>query len=259
MASLFSFLFGGRSSPPKNVLYQGSYNGETFVVRAHETRAFIGSRTDWCIKLGDLPDVPINITRRRGTPIPPGGAVSTDWGVPYSDAIFGGHELIYFGDRPTYNNVGDDYSNEAEPQHDQTLLYVSRRLSPTQFAKLAAMMQARWGEVDMALTSNVDNNFPHILGLVHGERPLFIRTFRGECNGVPHVLRVDPDGYVNFGIDDEAASSNHMRHCKVQRPDKVIELPTLYLWADYQTTKAQIATFRDVNGQSIENTFELRD
>ena len=258
MASLLSFLFGRRVSSAKNVLYKGNYNGETFVVRAHETRSFNGNRTDWRIKLGDLPEVPINITRRRGTPIPPGGAVSTDWGVPYSDEIFGEHEHIYFGDRPDYSNVGDDYSNEMEPQHDQSLLYVSRRLSTAQFQQYAVMMTAKWAEVDASLTGD-DNNFPHLIGLVHGERPLFIRTFRGECNGVSHVLRVDPDGYVNFGIDDAAAPSNHMRHCKVRMPGKVIALHTLYLWEDYLTTKAQIATFKDEVGQRIESTFELRD
>ena len=258
MSSLFSFLFGRGTSPDKNVLYKGSYNGETYTIRVHETRAFNGSRTDWRIKLGNLPEVPINITRRRGTPIPPGGAVSTDWGVPYSDEVFAGHELIYFADRPTYSSSGDDYSREMEPQHDQTLLYVSRRLSTAQFRTYAEMMTARWKEVDLALTKD-DNNFPHLIGLVHAERPLFIRTFRGICNGAPHVLRVDPDGYVNFGVDDAEASSNHVRHCKVQMPGKVIVLSALYLWRDYQTTKAQVATFKDENGESIESAFELRD
>ena len=259
MASLLAFLFGKNSSSAKNVLYRGNYNGEGYLVRAHETRTFIGNRTDWRIKLGDLPEVPINITRRRGTPIAPGGAVSTDWGTPYSDDIFGDHELLYFGERPTYNGIGDDYSNEAQPQHDETLLYVSQTISPAGFRRFAAMMSAQWGEVDNALAGDPDNNFPHIVGLVHGARPLFIRTFRGNCNGVPHVLRVDPDGYVNFGIDDAEAPSNHMRHCKVGMPSKIIELPTLYLWRDYQTTKAHIATFTDDRGQSIENAFELRD
>ena len=76
------FLLGGCWSSADKVLYEGSYKGDTYVVKSHETRNFNGSRIDWRIKLGDLPELPVNITLWYGNPVP-SHEVTTDWGPPY--------------------------------------------------------------------------------------------------------------------------------------------------------------------------------
>ena len=259
MASLFSFLFGGCSSPTDKVLYEGVYNGESYVVKSHETRTFNGNRTDWRVGLGALPELPINIRVRLGPPIPLQDDVTTDWAPPYSDEIFGKYERTYLGAAPVYSNKGDDYSNENKPQHDETMLYVSELVPQNQYRQYTAMMKAEWAKVNTALASDANSNFPRIIGIVHGSRRLFTRSFRGKCNGIAHVLRIDPDGYVNFGLDDGSAESNSMRHCKVQMPQKAIVLSQIYGWKDYRTSKAEIAQFKDSEGKNPAAYFKLRD
>ena len=259
MASLFSFLLGGcLSSSSDKVLFEGTYQGAPYTVKSHDTSNFNGTRTDWRLQLDDLPELPVNITRLRGTPVAVDGVVTTDWGPPYSDDLFDGHERVYLSGAPAYNSVGNDYKTLPQAQHDQTMLYVSEKLSAQQFRRYAACMKAEWPRIDKALAFDPATNFPHIIGLVHGSKQRFVRNFEGLCNGVPHVLRVDPDGFVNLDPSD-VANVNHMRHCKVQMPGKVIALHQIYGWQDYKTSKAEVSKFVDSNGKTPGDYFELKD
>lgn len=257
MASFLAFLTGGCLTPTENVIYEGTYKGLQYTVTAHETHTVNGSRTDWRVRLGELPELLINITRRYGTPIQSVGAVTTDWGPPYDDALYGRHEHIYFGEKPVYSSKGDTYDGTPE-QHDYTMLYLSAGIGHGVFQQYAAFMSSEWTKVDKALALSTPN-FPHIIGLVGAPQQRFIRSFTGQVRGKPMVLRIDPDGYVNFGPDDGSAELNHMRHCLVQLPRKAIVLHELYTWTTYGATKADIQRFRDGIGKSPEAYFALED
>ncbi len=259
MASLFSFLLGGCASRKDKVLYEGVYKGQKYVVKSHETHTYNGSRTDWRVQLGNLPELPINVTMKLGTPISLDGALSTDWGAPFSDEIFGQNERAYFGATPAYSSLGDDYSKTQQIQHDETMLYVHEEIQSDQYRQYAAMMKADWAKVDKALVTNSNDGFPRIVGVVHGSRQLFVRHFRGTIKGVSHVLRIDPDGYVNLHLDDSVTDDNRMRHCKVQMPGKVIPLRKIYGWNEYKSSKAEIARFKDAQGKTPEAYFKLQD
>ena len=261
MVSLFStlsLLLTGCASSDEMV-YQGQYQGQNATVKAHQTSNFNGTRTDWRIQLGDLPQLPVNITLMTANPVPVNGETTTDWGPPYSDSIYGAHQRIYWGQKPAYSSSGDDYRNSPKAQHDTTVLYASENLSQQQFERYAAWMKADWARVDAALASDPDSNFPNLIGLVHGSKALFTRSFRGSCHGVAYVLRTAPDGYVNFGEDDGSAEINHMRHCKVRMPGKIIALHNIYLWKDYRATKADILRFKDDQGEHPDAYFTLQD
>ena len=258
MASLLAFLTAGCLMPTEKVLYEGTYNGLTYVVKAHETHTVNGSRTDWRLRLGKLPELPINIIRRYGVTIELKGAVTTDWGLPYSDDLYGKYERVYVAQAPAYSNKGDAY-NSLPKQHDYTMLYMPDGIDNAVYQQYAQFMKAEWAKVDKALALT-NLNFPHIIGLVNAPQHRFIRSFRGTANGQPLVLRTDPDGYVNFGVDDGSAEVNHMRHCVVQMPRKAIVLHKLYTWTSYgPTTKADIQRFRDGSGKSPEAYFVLEE
>ncbi len=257
MAPLLAFLVGGCGLPTEKVLYEGTYNGMRYVVKSHEIHTWNGSRTDWRVRLGALPELPITITRRYGTPVEPDGAVTTDWGPPYEDALYGTYERIYVGQKPAYSSKGDLYDSQPA-QHDYTMLYMSAGTDNDVFRQYAAFMNAEWAKVDEALTPTT-TNFPHIIGLVRASRQRFIRSFRGMIRGQPMVLRIDPDGYVNFDQYDNSGITNRMRHCAVQMPRKAIVLHEIYLWSDNGATKADIRQFRDRNGKSPEDYFVLED
>ena len=108
MASLLSLLLTGWALSDE-VVYQGEYQGQNAVVKSHQTGNFNGTRTDWRIQLGDLPEMPVNITILYANPVPQGGETTTDWGPPYSDDIYGAHPRVYWGKAPAYSNAGDDY------------------------------------------------------------------------------------------------------------------------------------------------------
>ncbi len=257
MASWLAFLTAGCFSSTQKVIFEGTYNGMRYVVKARETRTYNGSRTDWRVRLGNLPELPINITLLYGTPVPLDGVATTDWGPPYDDALYGTYERVYSAEAPVYSNKGDAYDSTPD-QHDYTMLYLPDGINQDAFRQYAAFMKAEWGNVDKALTAT-NNNFPHLIGLVNAPRQRFIRSFKGMAKGQPLVLRIDPDGYVNFGLDDGSAELDHMRHCVVQMPRKGIVLHTLYTWEVYNATKADVLTFRDFEGKSPDAWFKLED
>lgn len=259
MASLLAFLTAGCFSPSDTVRYEGTHNGLNYVVKARETRTWNGSRTDWVLKLEGHPELPIIVTKRWGTPVEPDGTVSTDWGPPYSDAIYGKYERMYLGNAPAYTNTGDDYSDSVARQHDYTMLYMPPGSDIKDFAAYSTLMKAEWAAVDKALAAGDTRYFPHLIGLVSAPKYRFVRSFRGTVHGQPLVLRVDPDGYVNFGLDDGTAALNHMRHCVVQMPQKEIVLSMIYGWKDYKISKADLLTFRDLEGKSPEAYFKVSD
>ena len=262
MASLLSFLLVGCGARNEKVLHQGTFNGQKYVVKSYETRDFNNKRVDWLLQMGDLPALPINVTMKFGAPVLPKSAITTDWGVPYSDEIFGQTERTYFGAPPAYSNEGDDYSKTRQVQHDETMLYVSPAIPADRYRQYASMMKSEWAKIDKALVVPANNGFPRIVGVAHSVRPFFIRHFRGTIGGVAHVLRIDPDGYVNLGVDDGSAESNaesnRVRHCKVQMPGKTILLRKIYGWNDYKTSKAEIAKFKDAQGKRVGDFFRLQ-
>ena len=257
MASWLAFLTSGCLIPTETTVYEGTYNGLNYVVKAHETHTVNGSRTDWRVRLGKLPELPINITRLYGITIAPDGVVTTDWGPPYDDALYGSYDRTYIGTKPAYSSQGDKYDGTPD-QHDYTMLYLPDNTDKAVFEQYAAFMKSEWPKVDKALTG-VNNNFPHIIGLVNAPRQRFFRRFRGVVHGKPMILWVEPDGYVNFQEDDVSAEGNHMRHCIVQMPRKAIVLHDLYFWTTYGATKTDVQRFRDKSGNSPEAYFTLED
>ena len=257
MASLLAFLTGGCT--PDKVLYQGTHNGLDFVVKAHETKVWVGSRTDWVLKLEGHPELPIIITKRWGTPVTPDESVSTDWGPPYTDAIYGKFDRMYLGNAPAYSNGGAELSDTVARQHDYTMLYMPPGCDATDFAAYADLLKTEWDKVDKALTADDNTYFPHLIGLVCSPRERFIQRFRTTKDGVQYVLRIDPDGYLNFGPDDGSADWNHVRHSPVQMPGKEILVHTIYA-TEAQTW--QLDDFRNMNdrkGKSLNAYFTVSD
>ncbi len=241
------------------VIYTGEYEGKAYTVRSHTTHTWNGNRTDWRLKLRGLPEVPIIIRIQKGTPVLPKGAYTTDWGPPYSNEVFGSRPYTYFT-TPQYSNTPDDYSDDGtEQQHDYTVLYFSPgRFTRAEYDAYARFMKAEWRKVDSALGSTV-RNFPHIIGTVYADREAIIHRFRGTYRGSPHVLRIDPDGYVNMGPDDPSEAGNHMRHAPVQMPGKVIRAHTIYPYGYDGLKAADIAGFRNAEGRSVRDFFRVED
>ena len=259
MASWLALLTAGCFGSADKVVYKGTHNGLNYVVKARETRNWNGSRTDWVLKLKGHPELPVIITNRWGTPVEPDGLVSTDWGPPYSDAIYGKYERMYVGNAPAYTNTGDDYRDSVVRQHDYTMLYMPPGSEKKDFDAYSGLMKAEWAAVDKALTADDAYYFPHLIGLVSAPREPFIQRFRGSKNGVKHVLRIDPDGYVFFGFDDGSADGNHDRHSPVQMPKKEILLRTIYNIDAYGWQLDDFRKMRDEKGKSPEAYFKLTD
>ena len=81
LISMVSLLLTGCASSDE-VVYQSQYQGQNAVVKAHQTSNFNGTRTDWRIQWGDLPELPVNITLMYANPVPLNGETTTDWGRP---------------------------------------------------------------------------------------------------------------------------------------------------------------------------------
>jgi hypothetical protein len=254
---LLTFLTAGCFTPTDKVIYKGTHNGLNFTVKAHETHTWNGSRIDWILKLDGHPELPIIITKRWGTPVEPDGIISTDWGPPYSDALYGKFSRMYLGNAPAYVNIGDNYRDSVARQHDYTMLYMPVGSDEKDFAAYSSLMKAEWAAVDKALTMDDTGYFPHLIGLVGAPREIFVQRFRGSKNGVTHVLRVDPDGYVNFGIDDGSADKNHDRHSPVQMPQKEILLHTIYTIDADGWQLDDLRNMKDQKGKRVEAYFKV--
>ena len=73
------------------------------------------------------------------------------------------------------------------------------------------------------------------------------------------MLRIDPDGYVNFGMDDGSADSNHDRHSPIRMPGKEILVRTLY---NLEAERWSLADFRDITdwtGRRVDAYFRVTD
>lgn len=256
---LYAMLAAGCAAGKSTTLYRATYQGKSWTVKTRETRTWNGSRTDWVLKLAGHPALPININKRWGTPVQPPGPLTTDWGPPYSEEIFGTAARVFLGTAPPYNNTPDDYRDSIPRQHDYTVLYMPAGTKARDFEAYAGLLKSQWAAADKALTADDRQYFPHIIGLVAAPRMAAVRRFRGEKGGVKYLLRVDPDGFVNLDLDDAAAEGNFMRHSPVQMPGKVIRIRTLYNIEGEGWTAAHFRTFRDANGQSPEAFFTLED
>ncbi|GAB3700235.1 hypothetical protein GCM10027592_27020 [Spirosoma flavus] len=221
--------------------HTGTFNGETYEVQFLETKGFSTNRIDYSVKLGNRKRVIID-------------ALTTDWGPPYADDLYGQATRVYIGK----NHV--PYRNEPDNavQHPSTMLYLSPdRFSQDDFNQYVALLQRVWAAIDRKHASGEYDHFPHIIGLVHGESDNFVRIFKALRNGKTYLLKIEPDGRVRYMADEPSANDEYSGLSeKVQMPGKRIYVAT---GKETGMIRSEILTYKNDAGKTLEHYFKLEE
>jgi hypothetical protein len=230
IASLLSLLGCNK----KKELANGEHLGLKYVVQSVEHQNFIASHFTYEVKLGSLPIVPINVH-------------TTNWGPPYSPEVYGSTPVVYNGvPYPAYT----DSLNFGKPCY--TLLYLDPdQFNDELFAKYAAFFKKEWPTLDPKVAGEAFNDFPHLIGLVHGTPKQFAQQFNGEAFGQKMVITVTPDGRVTFGTANGSSEQSSGLANMVQMPGKRVPL----VQATWALTTNQLAQFKDQYGKTLSDYF----
>jgi hypothetical protein len=220
----------------KKELASGEYLGTQYVVQSVEHQNFIASHFTYEVKLGNLPKVPIN-------------AHTTNWGPPYSPEVFGSTPLAYNGvPYPAYT----DSLNLGKPCY--TLLYLDPdQFNDEVFAKYVAFFKKEWPALDPKVAGEAFNDFPHLIGLVHGTPKQFTKQFSGEAFGQKMVITVTPDGRVSFGTADGSSEQSSGLANMVQMPGRHVPL----VRATWAIGPEVLAQFKDKDGKTLSDYFDV--
>ncbi|MBO0951063.1 hypothetical protein [Fibrella forsythiae] len=224
-----------------HTVLKGSFKGKPYELLSIETKGFSTNRIDYALKLGSYKQVRID-------------ALTTDWGPPYADELYGNARRVYIDKSPApYSNQGDD------PQrHPATMLYLSpERFSKDVFEQYASLLQSEWPVIDQQFARDEYDRFPRILGLVYGEPQSFARLFTGKKEGKPHAIKVEPDGRVRYSpLTDWANDEYSGLSDKVQMPGKHIYVATGKLTG---LTLAQVQSYKDELGKTLSDYFLVQE
>ena len=170
-------------------IYTGTFNNETYALCSVETKGFSTNSISYELKLSRWKSVRID-------------ALTTDWGAPYADDLYGDARRMYSSPEHTaYRNEPDNFID-----HQATMLYLSpSRFPAASFTYFVDFMKTEWPKIDRQFATHAYSRFPHIIGLVYGEQPDFVRTFRGNRAGKKYLIRVEPDGRVRYMVDGQGS------------------------------------------------------
>lgn len=237
----FLTLLGLGACERARVVYAGTFRGQPYQLLSIETKGFTTNRIDYALKLRGDKQVRID-------------ALTTDWGPPYADELYGQARRVYTDPRPA------PYANQRDnPQrHPSTMLYLSpKRFSAAAFEHYAALLQSEWGAIDAQFSRSEDDRFPRIMGLVYGQPQQFARLFKGNQQGKPYTIKVEPDGRIRYSpVTDWANDEYSGLSEKVQMPGKRIYVATGKL-AGLSLT--QLETYKDEQGKTLSAYFNVQE
>jgi hypothetical protein len=233
--------------------HEGTYNGMPYVLQSREEKGFSTNHIDWRVKLGQLPAAEI-------TPS------TTDWGIPYSNDIFGQAPYYYVTQNvPAYQPEEDTTFQTNE--HEYTMLYLSpKKFSKADYDQYCAFMKHEWSKIDSLYADTDYGRFPHIIGLVYARQDDITKIYKGTYNPYPGIkpaqlkkafLRIQNDGRVQLVDDDQWRNISYSGlSTRVQMPGK-----RLYLDTDPTSgglgSLAVVRTFKDEQGRSPDMDFQI--
>jgi hypothetical protein len=232
LSFLMSLLGCGR----KHELHRGQYQGQEFVLQSVEHQGFSTNSFDFTVQLGRLPRVTIEAT-------------TTDWGPPYTEALYAGVPWAYITEaRPAYADTLDT----AKPVH--TMLYLPPdEFDREEFDQYVAFFKSEWPALDRQFADGNLRGLTHIIGLVHGRQAQFTRQFLGKEGGEARAITVFPDGRVRYG----SASGSFEGSCGlayfVQMPGQRIPFRAY----PGSLSLAQIQQFKDAQGKTLTDYFAV--
>ncbi|GAB3556923.1 hypothetical protein GCM10027577_45160 [Spirosoma fluminis] len=217
----------------------GTFKGAAYQLQSLETKGFSTNRIDYAIKLDGEKRVVID-------------AMTTDWGPPYADDLYGKARRVYIDkNHQAYSNEPDD------PQrHPSTMLYLSpERFTEAAFERYAELLKREWPRIDRQFSRDEADRFPQIIGLVYGNQQDFVRVFRGKQDGKNYEIKVEVDGRIRYSPDQEWSNDEYSGLSeKVQMPGKRIYVAT---GKETGIPLAQVLTYRDAVGKSLGDYFQL--
>ena len=239
--SLFS-VFGMFGCSSTSLLNDGHFDGQKYKLHSTEYVGFTTNSFKWRFKLGRLPAVDINAT-------------TTEWGVPYSDDIYGSAPFVYTTERRLPYTHEENYT----PVVTNTMLYLSpKRFSQSDFDQYVRFMKREWPSIDaLYATETGSRSFPHIIGLVYGRREDFEQVFKDSkaSNGDPQHYTVYNDGRIVLGT--ATGTTNSWLSPNVQMPGRLIEMYTYPGKPYYGVTLEKLKTYRDSKGKTIPDYFTV--
>ncbi|EJL69820.1 hypothetical protein [Chryseobacterium populi] len=238
---LFAILIlSGCSNMGWETFHEGTYKGTKYQLQSKQTTSFMssaGGRIEWQMKLGNLKPVEF-------------GVENTDWSPPYSTKIYGNTPFHYITDKDTVY-TGKDYEPGSYAVFN-TMLYLFPGAEDERNQKYYEFMRDEWKKIDEMMMKNRKpyNDFPHIIGLVFGEREKFVKRYTGKYMNETWNLTIPPDGRILFESENGGQTSAGLS-LKVQMPGKKI-----FLRQDGLTLQ-ELAHFTDKNKVSITKDFNI--
>ncbi len=232
-------LLGLTGCRTETVMYSGAFDSEPYELVSVETKGFSTNSIHYVIKSERMKSLEID-------------AVTTDWGPPYADDLYGNAPRTYLTDKPA------GYRNEPDNavQHPSTMVYLSpSRFSRATFELYVRFMKSEWPKIDRQFGNEEYSRFPHIIGLVYGKQKDFARIFRGKKDGQNYYIAVEPDGRIRFQQDSQSGAVEYSGLSeKVQMPGKVINVAT---GKEAGLSLAEVQTFKDAGGKTLSDYFAL--
>lgn len=233
--------------------YEGTYKGMSYVLQSLEEKGFSTNHIDWRVKLGELPAAEI-------TPS------TTDWGPPYSNAIFGSAPYCYTAQNiPAYRSEEDTTFQTSE--HEYTMLYLSpKTFSKADYDQYCSFMKSEWPNIDSLYAEKKYSRFPHLIGLVYARQDDITKIYKGTYNPYPGLkpaktkkafLRIQNDGRVQLVDDDQWKNISYSGlSTRVQMPGKRLYLDTDPTSGGFSSIET-IRTFKDEQGRSPDMDFQI--
>ncbi|MCY7357260.1 MAG: hypothetical protein LH609_07265 [Rudanella sp.] len=233
-------LLGLTGCRTETVIYSGAFDSEPYELLSVETKGFSTNSIHYIIKSERMKSLEIN-------------AVTTDWGPPYADDLYGNALRTYLTDKPiVYRNEPDN-----AVQHPSTMLYLSpKRFGRATFELYTRFMKSEWPKIDRQFGHQEYSNFPHIIGLVYGKQDDFARTFTAKREGKNYSITIEPDGRIRYSVDKNGPSEEYSGLSeKVQMPGKVIYVAT---GKDAGLPLSAFQAYKDKSGKTLGDYFALQ-
>jgi hypothetical protein len=224
------------TAPSTSTIYSGTYKNEKVVVKEIVKPGIVHSISH-SIQLGSLKPVKMNYS-------------STDLrGIPYDDSIFTSVKHAFIDKSHAYEN---------ELNYDRfetiTMLYVSKSdFSEKDYLKYEDFFRNKWMSIQKELSTPENPFSVQIVGVVHGDKKVFIKEFDGLYNNEKWTLEITADGVLTLHpTGNTSTMQNSGFYNKVQMPGKILRqrVNEIGYCPNYDL-------FKDKKGKTIKNYFAI--